>query len=878
MPTRILTRMPCFSRLQEDFYNIDNFSRFGSTSNLAKTEFWPCGSVATGEPAMPLDLPPTCNDLYLPEPLSFFEYSTMGLDAIIDALNTTINFAELLIHTIRVSTGDDIFVRSIQIMRNDLNEVERLLGNESVRRKLTAVPRKLEWIRGAITNTKLTFNAITQCAQSACVDQQVTKSIRPDPRLRERLINRQTELSTCHQQISNVLNFLNPLEEIPVSSDPPTYHDTTYFDDILSPQQNREGMMKSGQTSKSQQAKVEGKSTPFSYILQSTRPGEPYDLRANLLLVHNNTPPAYVSVPQTIQPQELDTVEGKGSHLSFPKQKTTSECALLSSPSPSLQTPKYLPCSMKNLPPSSDYIQQPLPNATTGRKHQQGVPEPIGATHSLCGTNAQGPVNPYEFFPDLEPESPKLGSNSRPVHALSEMPGDTSFPVEIQAYGSGSSPRYPRPGVRSIGFELPTQYPSQRTVQYNPSEDYPIAAHKSPSPNPASVPANVSQQELPVSRQNFHSGFTRLQQSRFELPSSPGYPVRKPEYPQYPSPTSALHSSTPSLKSTKYTPSPLLAPSMGRSTRPGVGERLFPGKGTRDGIRCQDADPLVFNKEIKTNNGSLHVLSNEDTHAQLSSPSISFNLLVSSCVSLDQSPKSIQSMHPFVAALAPTAKCEEILDRSNSLTLVETATLPHNTGIQAQSNMHSMSIVFITEPHDALKVPRSSSAPGSNLFLFFYSVMKSLEDYEETLLCSLDTQDLEVLPDSDSDIDAMSYKHAVKCFLHIDPKEGGRKPQISKLHGKNDSAIGTPLILDFPPMLELNYGPHRIPRGGRNPGCIRAALRMVCKETVERSYRQPLPPESSIMFFEVSESDEVGSVNMRIKASCLIEKKHVGSK
>ena len=165
--------------------------------------------------------------------------------AIFAGINSCLKFAEYAVRIAKVGTENEVFVRTIQVVRSDLSEVERLLGVKSVQSKLISIPAKLKWIQSSIHSTKSALNDIGMWVERARVDQQATGSVKFETRVRwvfndhEKLINRQNELSTCHQQLSNVLSFLIPLEEVTVTADPPTYADTIIFDDIISPRQKR---------------------------------------------------------------------------------------------------------------------------------------------------------------------------------------------------------------------------------------------------------------------------------------------------------------------------------------------------------------------------------------------------------------------------------------------------------------------------------------------------------------------------------------------------------------------------------------------------------------------------------------------------------------
>ncbi|KAF2476932.1 uncharacterized protein BDR25DRAFT_309270 [Lindgomyces ingoldianus] len=535
--------------------------------------------------------------------------------AIFAALNSAVKFAELLVRVVEVRTENDVFVRTIQIVRNDLNEVERLLGIESVQKKLTAVPGKFEWIGGAIISTKSALSDIAKWVERARVDQQATGTVRLDTRIRwvfndhEKLINRQTELSTCHQQLSNVLNFLNPLEEIPTSSAPPTYRDITYFDDIVSPNQKRRSLMKGAQTTTTvRDAKIEG-------LLRSTHPAEDSDLRVNLTLMESSSgspapllsrtdplqqievqksavrtildlpkfastpsetispaaspPPAYTLISQTSWTGESRRTEDGGSEYLAPSTKRTPSEHVLAD-TPLLQPHNAKVNSMNNTQPSSQPVEKPSLYAVTQEKPQRLIAELAGDTPSLSGTNAQGPVNPYELYASPPPGTGQstlspFGPPCRHVHAISEMLGDLSFPVELSTNDPGRPPGYPRPGAGRAIYELPAQVLSRRPVRNQSLGDSLMAAHKLPSPHDTGNTKHIARQELPDSRRTLSSESIEAQQQRIEMPS-PLSVTHQSKYLRYPSPDSGSFLSSPALNPTSTAPFPLSSPSPGTST------------------------------------------------------------------------------------------------------------------------------------------------------------------------------------------------------------------------------------------------------------------------------------------------------------------------
>lgn len=168
-----------------------------------------------------------------------------SVSAVFACINSAFKFAEYAVRVAEVGTENEVFVRTIQVVRNDLNETERLLGLKSVQTKLISTPFKLQWIKGAIHSTKSALNEIGRWVERARGEQQAMGSVKFETRVRwvfndhEKLVNRQAELSTCHQQLSNVLSYLIPLEEAISTTEPPTYNDTICFDDILSPRQRK---------------------------------------------------------------------------------------------------------------------------------------------------------------------------------------------------------------------------------------------------------------------------------------------------------------------------------------------------------------------------------------------------------------------------------------------------------------------------------------------------------------------------------------------------------------------------------------------------------------------------------------------------------------
>jgi hypothetical protein len=141
------------------------------------------------------------------------------------SIGSAFKFADVAVRIAEVGSENAVFVRTIYVVRSDLEEVERLLSLEPVRKKLAATPGKLPWIKNALQNTRYALNEIGKWVERARV-----RWVFSD---HEKLVNRKTELSTCHQQLSNILGYLIGLEVAQSHPAPQEYGDATHFDDIL---------------------------------------------------------------------------------------------------------------------------------------------------------------------------------------------------------------------------------------------------------------------------------------------------------------------------------------------------------------------------------------------------------------------------------------------------------------------------------------------------------------------------------------------------------------------------------------------------------------------------------------------------------------------
>jgi hypothetical protein len=142
----------------------------------------------------------------------------LGASAVFGAINTAFKFSEFVIALSEVGSENNVFVRTIQRVRLDLEETERLLRVPSIKLVLLNNPEKLEWMKNAIHSTKCALNDIGLYVERVRADKDRDGEITFGHRVRwvlkdhEKLENRRSELAACHQTLTTVLNTLHPLE------------------------------------------------------------------------------------------------------------------------------------------------------------------------------------------------------------------------------------------------------------------------------------------------------------------------------------------------------------------------------------------------------------------------------------------------------------------------------------------------------------------------------------------------------------------------------------------------------------------------------------------------------------------------------------------
>lgn len=158
-----------------------------------------------------------------------------GMPVRSDSTSRAFRFADLAIHSANAGSESESFLRTIQIVRNDLDMVGRLLEVNAVQARLAHLPERYPWIMTTIISTTSALDEIGNWVENMSIQQQ-NKPSRHSHQLpynlqdSERLAIRKTELTACHRQLSNVLSFLNRLDDLSTHRESPERSNNTNFD------------------------------------------------------------------------------------------------------------------------------------------------------------------------------------------------------------------------------------------------------------------------------------------------------------------------------------------------------------------------------------------------------------------------------------------------------------------------------------------------------------------------------------------------------------------------------------------------------------------------------------------------------------------------
>jgi hypothetical protein len=348
--------------------------------------------------------------------------------------------------------------------------VERLLSVDSIQAKLVSVPGRLSWTKSAIENITVALEAIGGWVDSMNTEQWPTGSVQSDSGLRwmlsdrRQLTSRTTELMACHQQLSNVLSFLNRLEDFSTAKIPPTYQNTTYFDDIISSIPLHDNCDETF----SQPTSNRGEKSPVYCPLPTSTahtPGCP--------------PPAYDSA--------IKSHFGTQNH-----QKTHTQ---------------RLDASL--------FSQNRHPNWTNETKsgvwtyqhseRHETVPELAGGSVCMSGSNFFGPVNPFEFH--FSPQVPDLlaPSGRDETDSISELLGDLKLIPELPGSDPtppSDSPPRPSRGPSYISVQIRSSSRPRKYPQKNSLSKLPALPRRRPVPSHTFVePTFTNEEHLTTSLQ-----------------------------------------------------------------------------------------------------------------------------------------------------------------------------------------------------------------------------------------------------------------------------------------------------------------------------------------------------------------------------------------
>jgi len=356
----------------------------------------------------------------------------------------------------------------------------------SVRTKLANTPERLPWIRSCIENTTSALEEIGRWVDCGNVEQHrnvldQSQRLRHILKDRERLADRKSELMVCHQQLSNVLSFLNRLEDLPSTGALPTYQDTTYFDDIVSRHRRSTGHTQLGDGSpkvflgdSNRMTYYPANNTPWSADQKSFFTEAPYTQDTSTADAVKSTLRSLCGQMQ-VMPDHLDYKPYNSRYQSPPSLPSspppTYTSAEQRSPRPETSpehTKRHLSIdqpihrtsrsSLSEVRDDAHNIQSVRKDTwayTYPERHQ--VPAELAGDSFMSGTNSDGPVNPYAFHspaPTLAPR-PHVFQDKK-VETLSELLGDVNLAVELPGSEPAHTSRHSqRLSSRTTNYELP---------------------------------------------------------------------------------------------------------------------------------------------------------------------------------------------------------------------------------------------------------------------------------------------------------------------------------------------------------------------------------------------------------------------------------------
>lgn len=145
----------------------------------------------------------------------------LGLGAAATALGGAYKVGEFLYKAKRlkdVGPANAVYVRLINRVRADLDEVKRLLTVPEVKVALEANPPKAKWVYGAMRDVRGALEVISPLTERVASDTEDGRRVGVRHRVywllseKEKLENREKELNVAHASLTEVIGFLTALE------------------------------------------------------------------------------------------------------------------------------------------------------------------------------------------------------------------------------------------------------------------------------------------------------------------------------------------------------------------------------------------------------------------------------------------------------------------------------------------------------------------------------------------------------------------------------------------------------------------------------------------------------------------------------------------
>ncbi|KAF2809351.1 uncharacterized protein BDZ99DRAFT_498742 [Mytilinidion resinicola] len=150
-------------------------------------------------------------------------FAAIGAGTAISAIAGTYKLSEFLVRAKKlheVGRENEVFMRLVRRVNEDLGETRRLVQLEEVEYALSTAPEKVAWINSVMKSTRGALERMMPLVEPVAADTEGGHHVGLRHRMKwvldtkERLVNHNLELVACHNSLTQVLGFLAAMEPL----------------------------------------------------------------------------------------------------------------------------------------------------------------------------------------------------------------------------------------------------------------------------------------------------------------------------------------------------------------------------------------------------------------------------------------------------------------------------------------------------------------------------------------------------------------------------------------------------------------------------------------------------------------------------------------